>query len=62
MRSDDPLFLTPEGRLSELSRIFAAGILRLRSRAIPLDSTKTQNSAHPRLELPPEIVLSVHSG
>jgi hypothetical protein len=63
MRSDDPL--TPEDRVHELAGIFAAAILRLHIRGALQAARAPQNlldSSSDCLELPPEAVLSVHTG
>jgi hypothetical protein len=66
MRPDDPSFLTPGERRAELATIFAAGIRRLRARAVlPGDSSSQEispDSAAERLEVPAETVLSVVHG
>jgi hypothetical protein len=67
MRSiDDPSFLTPDERLSELADILASGVLRLRARAaFPGDDPrpeKSPNSSPSGLEVFEETVLSVQRG
>ncbi len=57
---DDPSFLTPDERFTEVAGILAGGILRLHARtALPDNSTDSGSSG---LEVPDETVLSVHSG
>jgi hypothetical protein len=67
MRScEDPTFLTAEQRLSELSAILAAGILRLRAQAaLPdaePDSEIPANSSPTYLDVPAKTVLCVLAG
>ncbi|MCX7429091.1 MAG: hypothetical protein NTW96_26135 [Planctomycetia bacterium] len=67
MRSiDDPSFLTPDERLSEVASILAAGVLRLHARsAFPADNRgpgESPNSAPSGLEVSEETVLSVQRG
>jgi hypothetical protein len=66
MRPDDPSLLTPNERRTELAAIFAAGILRLRSRAalpgVSSPSEISPESATACLEVPTETVLSVIHG
>jgi hypothetical protein len=67
MRSfDDPSFLTPDERLSEVASIMAAGVLRLHARAAlsghDLGPEKSPNSGRPGLEVSEETVLSVQRG
>ncbi|MBN2293906.1 MAG: hypothetical protein JXM70_15870 [Pirellulales bacterium] len=65
---DDPSFLTPDERLSEVAGILAVGILRLHARqALPRsDEPSTPEnppeSAFSCLEVSDETVLSVHNG
>lgn len=63
---DDPSFLTPNERLSEVPSIFAAGILRLHAgSALTIDlrdPQKSPDSATAGLELSEETVLSVQRG
>ena len=63
---DDPSFLTPDERLSEVAGILAAGVLRLHARAaLPGDNPgleKSPDSGPAGLEVSGETVLSVHSG
>ena len=66
---DDSDSLTPDERLAEIAGIFAAGILRLRTRAALSDDAAHHSapknlakSATPSLEVPDETVLSVHNG
>ena len=63
---DDPSFLTPDERLSEVASILAAGVLRLRaSAALPGDDPNPEippDSWPTCLEVPAETVLSVHTG
>lgn len=63
---DDPSFLTPDERLSEVAAILAGGVLRLYSRsALSCDDPgpeKSPNSGPAGLEVSDETVLSVHSG
>ncbi len=64
---DDPSFLTPEERRSEVASIFAAGVLRLRARAaLPAptcpDLPSTEETRGSCLEVSDETVLSVHHG
>ena len=66
---DDSDSLTPDERLAEIAGIFAAGILRLQTRAAlsgePAKDSAEENlakSASPGLEVPDETVLSVHNG
>jgi hypothetical protein len=64
--TDDLADVAPEQRLAELASIFAAGILRLRTRgAVPASDPAPENppeSRPGRLELPAKTVLSVHGG
>jgi len=63
MRSDEPL--TPEERLHELAGIFGAAILRLHVHGALQANTALKNLADSNpdcLDLPPEAVLSVHTG
>ncbi len=60
--------LTEEQRLRDLARTLAAGILRLRARHLiptggdqPRPQIAAESSAN-CLEVPPETVLSVHTG
>lgn len=67
MRSfDDPSFLTPDERFSEVAGIMAAGILRLHARAAlsgeHLAPEKSPNSGPAGLEVSEETVLSVQRG
>ena len=63
---DDPSFLTPDERLSEVASILAAAVLRLRVRAaLPGDEPGPENppdSWPTCLEVPVNTVLSVHTG
>ncbi|MCX7428723.1 MAG: hypothetical protein NTW96_24235 [Planctomycetia bacterium] len=63
---DDPSFLTPDERLSEVAGILAAGVLRLRARAaFPGDNLGPQeslDSGPAGLEVSEETVLSVQRG
>lgn len=63
---DDPSFLTPDQRRSEVASILAAGVLRLRARAaLAGDDPGPENppdSGLTCLEVPDETVLSVHNG
>jgi hypothetical protein len=63
---DDPSFLTPDERLSEVASILAAGVLRLHAGAAlsgdHLGPEKSPNSAPAGLEVSEETVLSVHRG
>ena len=63
---DDPSFLTPDERLSEVASILAAGVLRLRARAALSDDNpgprKSPDSGPAGLEVSGETVLSVHTG
>jgi hypothetical protein len=66
---DGSLSMTPDERRAAIARILAAGILRLHTRAaLPSasapssDAENTENPGSPRLEVPDETVLSVHSG
>ena len=66
MRSlDDPSFLTPGERLSEVAGILAAGVLRLHARAaLPGDNSgpeKSLDSSPAGLEVSGETVLSVYA-
>jgi hypothetical protein len=63
--ADDPLLLTADERLCEIARIFAAAILRLRTRpALPADPDAQADLKDPpesvadSLEVPGESVLS----
>ncbi len=57
---DDPSFLTPDERFTEVAGILAGGILRLHARAALPENPAESGS--PGLEVPDETVLSVHSG
>ena len=60
--SDTPSTMSPTARRSEIAAIFAAGIVRLKSRlAIPdlVDSDKSLELTEACLALPSESVLSV---
>ena len=63
---DDPSFLTPDERLSELAGVLATGILRLHARSAlsgdNLSPEKSPNSAPAGLEVFEETVLSVQRG
>jgi len=63
---DDPSYLTPDERLSEVASILAAGVLRLRARsALPGDDPAPEilpESWPTCLEVPAKTVLSVHTG
>ncbi len=63
---DDPTFLTPDERLSEVAGIFAAGVLRLRaSSSLPAADPAPEISPESWptcLEVPAKTVLSVHLG
>jgi len=63
---DDPSFLTPDERLSEVASILAAGVLRLHaSAALPGDNPAPEilpDSGPTCLEVPAETVLSIHTG
>jgi hypothetical protein len=63
---DDPSFLTPDVRLSEVAGILAAGVLQLHARAaLPGDDSARDippDSGPAGLEVSEEIVLSVHRG
>ncbi|MGE0769287.1 MAG: hypothetical protein AB7L90_22825 [Hyphomicrobiaceae bacterium] len=62
---NDPSFLTPDERRSEVASILAAGVLRLHARAaLPGDPApeKPPESGLSGLEVPDETVLSVHNG
>lgn len=61
MRPDDPSLLTPSERRFEHAPMFAAGILRLNTRAA-LPSTSTPESPPTGLEVSLESRLSVHRG
>lgn len=69
MRSIDDSSLTPDERRAEVAGILAAGILRLRTQALPAadsahrsDPKNPSESASSCLEVPAETVLSVHDG
>ncbi|MCX7702016.1 MAG: hypothetical protein N2039_14160 [Gemmataceae bacterium] len=66
---DDPAALTPDERLRAVAAILAAGVLRLRSRAaLPTDADQVRapenlpETGPNCLEVPPQTVLSVHTG
>ena len=64
---DDPSFLTPDERRSEVAGILAAGVLRLRARAaLPevaaVELPPDEETGGSCLELSDETVLSVHHG
>ena len=57
---DRPSEFSPEQRLRELARIFAAGLIRWRKQQHRLAQTGTSpDSVAPGLEVPPDTVLSV---
>jgi hypothetical protein len=58
---DDRAAFTAEERLRKVAAIFAAGILRLHSRAA-LPTNPGQDSVQDCLEVPTETVLTVHRG
>ena len=69
MRPSDDDFLVPEARLTELAGILATGVLRLHSRGMLARSSiaiappeNSDDSRSPRLEVPDDTVLSVHTG
>lgn len=67
MRSiDEPSFLTPDERFSEISAILAGGVLRLHARAALSVSNagreKSLDSGPAGLDVPEKTVLSVHCG
>jgi hypothetical protein len=66
---DDSHSMTPDERRAAIAKTLAAGILRRHTRAaLPPASTSsseaenTENPGSPRLEVPDETVLSIHSG
>lgn len=58
---DDPALLSPDARLDELASVFAAAILRLRTRAA-LATESDLNDGSTCLEVSSETVLSGHDG
>jgi hypothetical protein len=67
MNRHDQRDLTENDRLREIARILAAGVLRLRARvalpAVQLPARKILPENGPNcLEVPPETVLSGHTG
>ena len=63
---DDPSFLTPDERLSEVAGILAAGVLRLHARAALCGDDpgleKSPDSGPAGLEVSEKTVLSVQRG
>jgi hypothetical protein len=68
MKHHDQRDMTENDRLREIARILAAGVLRLRARvalppAVPPPAPQILPETGPNcLEVPPETVLSVHTG
>ena len=57
--TDSPSSLSPAARRAEIAAILAAGIVRLKSRAVLAILEQPEETPETCLEVPPESVLSV---